>query len=147
MPQQLLQLLPAVYVALSAAASSFCLFLSNWNGAAACHIYSDSASATAVSSVAGAGAAVATRVMHAHSTYILLARIVMFPRYLMWKFVRPFHFPDLSGVFLSIPSQKIRIFPILPTQVNSQIINTSYQKLPFGSGDYPDELLFHQALN
>ena len=27
------------------------------------------------------------------------------------------------------------------------IINTSYQKLPFGSGDYPDTLLFHQALN
>ena len=26
-------------------------------------------------------------------------------------------------------------------------INTSYQKLPFGSGDYPDKLLFHQALN
>ena len=29
----------------------------------------------------------------------------------------------------------------------SRIINTSYQKLPFGSGDYPDKLLFHQALN
>ena len=28
-----------------------------------------------------------------------------------------------------------------------EIINTSYQKLPFGSGDYPDKLLFHQALN
>ena len=29
------------------------------------------------------------------------------------------------------------------------LINTSYQKLPvpFGSGDYPDKLLFHQALN
>ena len=27
------------------------------------------------------------------------------------------------------------------------IINTSYQKLPFGSGDYPDKLLFHQAPN
>ena len=25
------------------------------------------------------------------------------------------------------------------------IINTSYQKLPFGSGDCPDKLLFHQA--
>ena len=24
---------------------------------------------------------------------------------------------------------------------------TSYQKLPFGSGDYPDKLLFRQALN
>ena len=26
-------------------------------------------------------------------------------------------------------------------------INTSYQKLPFGSGDDPDKLFFHQALN
>ena len=25
------------------------------------------------------------------------------------------------------------------------IINTSYQKLHFGSGDYPDKLFFHQA--
>ena len=23
------------------------------------------------------------------------------------------------------------------------VINASYQKLPFGSGDYPDKLLFH----
>ena len=29
----------------------------------------------------------------------------------------------------------------------SSITNTSYQKLPFGSGDYPDKLLYHQALN
>ena len=29
----------------------------------------------------------------------------------------------------------------------SLIITTSYQKLPFGSWDYPDKLLFHQALN
>ena len=27
------------------------------------------------------------------------------------------------------------------------IIHTSYQKLPFGSGDDPDKLFFHQALN
>ena len=27
------------------------------------------------------------------------------------------------------------------------IINTSYQKPPSGSGDYPDKLLYHQALN
>ena len=27
------------------------------------------------------------------------------------------------------------------------IIITSYQKLPFGSGDYPEKLLYHQALN
>ena len=30
---------------------------------------------------------------------------------------------------------------------DAPIINTSYQKLPFGSGDHPDTLLFHQALN
>ena len=34
------------------------------------------------------------------------------------------------------------MLPFIPT-----IIYTSYQKLPFGSGDYPDKLLFHQALN
>ena len=33
------------------------------------------------------------------------------------------------------------------TLVELSIINTSYQELPFGSGDYPDKLLFHQALN
>ena len=33
---------------------------------------------------------------------------------------------------------------IIPTV---EIINTSHQTLPFGSGDYPDKLLFHQALN
>ena len=32
------------------------------------------------------------------------------------------------------------------THPNHPIIDTSYQKLPFGSGDYPDKLLFHQAL-
>ena len=29
----------------------------------------------------------------------------------------------------------------------SIIINTSYRKLPFASGEYPDKLLLHQALN
>ena len=29
---------------------------------------------------------------------------------------------------------------------DTPIINTSYQNLPFGSGHYPDELLFHEAL-
>ena len=32
-------------------------------------------------------------------------------------------------------------------QFDQMIINTSYQKLPFGSGDDPDKLFFHQALN
>ena len=30
---------------------------------------------------------------------------------------------------------------------DAPIISTSYQKLPFGSGAYPDKLLFQQALN
>ena len=34
-----------------------------------------------------------------------------------------------------------------PIFSKSIIINTSHQKLPFGSGDYPDKLLHHQALN
>ena len=37
--------------------------------------------------------------------------------------------------------------PSRSTLVVLSIINTSYQKLPFGSGDYPDKLLYHQALN
>ena len=32
-------------------------------------------------------------------------------------------------------------------ECHTHIINTSYQKLPFGSGDYPAKLLYHQALN
>ena len=31
--------------------------------------------------------------------------------------------------------------------VTPTIISTIHQKLPFGSGDYPNKLLFHQALN
>ena len=38
---------------------------------------------------------------------------------------------------------------VVQSGCDAPIINTSYQKLklPFGSGDYPDKLLFHQALN
>ena len=36
---------------------------------------------------------------------------------------------------------------VMQSVCDTRIINTSYQKLPFGSGDYPDKLLFHQALN
>ena len=39
-----------------------------------------------------------------------------------------------------------RFKPSRITLVELSIINTSYQKLPSGSGDYPDKLLFHQAL-
>ena len=38
-------------------------------------------------------------------------------------------------------------FNLVVQSVCDAPINTSYQKLPFGSGDYPHELLFHQALN
>ena len=41
-------------------------------------------------------------------------------------------------VMILVPAYLIPMVPI---------INTSYQKLPFGSGDYPDKLLYHQALN
>ena len=33
---------------------------------------------------------------------------------------------------------------LLPGMVRQLVINTSYQKLSFGSGDYPDKLLFHR---
>ena len=33
------------------------------------------------------------------------------------------------------------------SELRTVIINTSYPKLPFGSGDYPDKLFFDQALN
>ena len=33
------------------------------------------------------------------------------------------------------------------TSCRMSIINTSYQKLPFGSGDDPGKLFFHKALN
>ena len=36
---------------------------------------------------------------------------------------------------------------VVQSVCDAPIINTSYLKLPFGSGDYPDKLLFHQALN
>ena len=36
---------------------------------------------------------------------------------------------------------------VVQSVCDAPIINTSYEKLPFGYGDYPDKLLFHQALN
>ena len=35
---------------------------------------------------------------------------------------------------------------VVQSVCDAPIINTSYQNLPFGSGHYPDKLLFHQAL-
>ena len=34
---------------------------------------------------------------------------------------------------------------VVQSVCDAPIINTSYQKLPFGSADYPDKLLFHQS--
>ena len=36
---------------------------------------------------------------------------------------------------------------VVQSVCDAPIINTSYQQLPFGAGDNPDELLFHHALN
>ena len=34
---------------------------------------------------------------------------------------------------------------VVQSVCDAPIINTSYQKLPFGSGEYPDKLLFQQS--
>ena len=56
---------------------------------------------------------------------------------------------ERSGSFLrstrSCVRQKFNF--VVQSVCNVPIINTSYQKLPFGSGDYPNKLLFHQAPN
>ena len=36
---------------------------------------------------------------------------------------------------------------VVQSVCDAPIIDTSYHKLPFGSGDYPDKLLYHRALN
>ena len=38
------------------------------------------------------------------------------------------------------------VYFVVRSVCDAPIINKSYQKLPFGSGDYPDKLLFHQSL-
>ena len=50
---------------------------------------------------------------------------------------------NVDGVLETEGGRHTALYP----NVANWIINTSYQKLPFGSGDYPDKLLFHQALN
>ena len=53
-----------------------------------------------------------------------------------------------GGSFLrSMWSCVLQIFNFVVQSVCDAPINTSYQKLTFGSGDYPDKLLFNQALN
>ena len=56
-------------------------------------------------------------------------------------------YPTTSAVppvsFLILYARDIQILWLQAVR----IIYTSYQKLPFGYGDYPDKLLFHQALN
>ena len=56
------------------------------------------------------------------------------------------YFIDIFGSEMGI-SRRLSYHSVPKTCLVIRIINTSYQKLPFGSGDYPDKLLFHQALN
>ena len=44
-------------------------------------------------------------------------------------------------------SRVVRACVRVTTTCRVSVVNTSYQKLPFGSGDHPDKLLFHEALN
>ena len=58
---------------------------------------------------------------------------------------------NIFGVFVCPPPPLVFLlsgFPFVIFRVFSLsiIINTSHQKLPFGSGDDPDKLFFHQAL-
>ena len=96
MPQQLLQLLPAVY------SSVCCCF---W----LLHIISsnNSGSGTNVSSAAGAGAVVATRIIPPHIFDVEVCSPVPFPQILVFVF--------------GIPPLKIRIFTFSPTPVNFQL--------------------------
>ena len=54
-----------------------------------------------------------------------------------------------SRELLPNPSNASQYFLLYTAVVDSYIISLtqSYQKLPFGSGDYPYKLLYHQALN
>ena len=54
---------------------------------------------------------------------------------------------ERGGSFLRTTWSYVRqIFNFVVQSVcDVPIINTSYQKLHFGSGDYPDKLFFHQA--
>ena len=72
--------------------------------------------------LAGAGAAAATRIMHTIPIppNIMLA-MVMFPRYLMWKFVRLFHFPELSFRFKYSVSKNPDLHVFIYSEVNSPI--------------------------
>ena len=55
---------------------------------------------------------------------------------------------DAAGLFCGRRACVRQNFNFVVQSVcDAPVINTSYQKLPFGSGDYPDKLLFHQALN
>ena len=64
-----------------------------------------------------------------------------------------FSLGDVGEARWPLSQRKTDTSPILPDATHDSrnqgrvVINTSYQKLPFGSGDYPDKLLYHQALN
>ena len=90
------------YVSMSAAASSFWFLCYTPYGAAAWHIYNDSGSGTAVSSAAGAGAAVPARIVHYHSiVHTECFAMVLFLRCFMWRrsFARSI-FPNYLGLFV-----------------------------------------------
>ena len=93
---------------LSAAAFKLCFLCNSTSyGAAACHIYNDSGSGTAVSSAAGAGAVVATRII---PPYILDVEVCS-----------PVPFAQIFVFVFGIPPLKIRIFTFSPTPVNFQL--------------------------
>ena len=108
MPQQLLQLLPAVCSSACCCCVWLLLVVSRISyGSAACHIYNDSGSGTAVSSAAGAGAVVATRII---PPYILDVEVCS-----------PVPFAQIFVFVFGIPPLKIRIFTFSPTPVNFQL--------------------------
>ena len=49
--------------------------------------------------------------------------------------------------FEVVYNQTFKFYVVSHSLGEAEIINTSYQKLPFGSGDDPDKLFFHRALN
>ena len=57
------------------------------------------------------------------------------------------HCSNTLPLDLSVPRKITTGYRSCELGVPVNIINTSYQKLPFGSADYPDKLLYHQALN
>ena len=49
-------------------------------------------------------------------------------------------------MFVSVRYSEMMLIVGILFMYMAQIIKASYQKLPFGSGDDPDKLCFHQSL-